>query len=311
MASAEYISTGEAARILNISRSTVSRRFDAGMLQGRMNPITGERQISRQSIQGLIKKHNLSVDIPGNEERHIILSTSDLAVAATIKKMAAADSRLHLSVTVQGSDALIACSKKVPHLLIIDDNLPDIRGSHVVRSLKKCEPMKRLKVLCCGKGADAAEAAKWGADATVNTDDGQVQESMLSAIYRLLSLPAEQPRDKAGHEHVRQWPRFPTNLAARLALFPKSRPRELKWGTATIKDISEGGAYLSDIIIDDGALPGEPFQMLLQTDNAPLENWQAQCQVVRKRSNGTISAGVQFDGISDKNRSKINRLQVA
>mgnify|MGYP006312487095 CR=1 FL=1 len=57
----EYYSTGDASRILNISRATVSRKFDSGELNGRKNPITGERLISRESIISFMKKYNLPV----------------------------------------------------------------------------------------------------------------------------------------------------------------------------------------------------------------------------------------------------------
>jgi hypothetical protein len=50
----EFYSTGEAAQILNISRSTVSHKFDVGLLKGKKNPITGERFVSGESIVALI-----------------------------------------------------------------------------------------------------------------------------------------------------------------------------------------------------------------------------------------------------------------
>jgi excisionase family DNA binding protein len=59
MALKEYCSTGEAARLLGISRSTISRKFDSGDLSGKKNPITGDRLISRVSIKALMKLYNI------------------------------------------------------------------------------------------------------------------------------------------------------------------------------------------------------------------------------------------------------------
>jgi excisionase family DNA binding protein len=53
----EYLSTGEAAKVLGISRSTVARRVDEGTLRGKAHPITGERLISTESITHFFEDH--------------------------------------------------------------------------------------------------------------------------------------------------------------------------------------------------------------------------------------------------------------
>jgi excisionase family DNA binding protein len=62
MISKEFYTTGEAAELLNISRSTVSRKFDRSMIVGEKNPITGERRISRESLLALAKRYNLPIE---------------------------------------------------------------------------------------------------------------------------------------------------------------------------------------------------------------------------------------------------------
>jgi excisionase family DNA binding protein len=57
MSDSEYLSTGEAAKVLGISRSTVARRFDEGALRGKAHPITGERLISNESITHFFEDH--------------------------------------------------------------------------------------------------------------------------------------------------------------------------------------------------------------------------------------------------------------
>jgi excisionase family DNA binding protein len=49
-----FLTTGEAARLLGISRATVSRKYDRGILSGYKNPLTGERLISRGSALELL-----------------------------------------------------------------------------------------------------------------------------------------------------------------------------------------------------------------------------------------------------------------
>lgn len=58
--------TGDAAAILHpwVSRSTVSRYFDKGILGGVKNPITGKRMIDFDSLMTFAEKHG--VDIKSN-----------------------------------------------------------------------------------------------------------------------------------------------------------------------------------------------------------------------------------------------------
>ena len=54
-----YIGTGEAAKMLRISRSSVNRYFSRGILKGEKHPITKHRSIQKASVLDLMKKHGL------------------------------------------------------------------------------------------------------------------------------------------------------------------------------------------------------------------------------------------------------------
>jgi excisionase family DNA binding protein len=54
-----YISTGEAAKMLGISRSTVNRLFSQRVLTREKHPITNLRRIKKASVLALMKKHGM------------------------------------------------------------------------------------------------------------------------------------------------------------------------------------------------------------------------------------------------------------
>ncbi len=60
----KYYSTGETCRLLKgiVSRSTVTRLFDHGNLGGRVNPITGRREIEWQTVMDWLKEQGVSPD---------------------------------------------------------------------------------------------------------------------------------------------------------------------------------------------------------------------------------------------------------
>ena len=59
MVTKKYFTTGEVAKLLDISRSTVMRKFDKGIFRGKKNPITGERMVARESLDAFMKQYNL------------------------------------------------------------------------------------------------------------------------------------------------------------------------------------------------------------------------------------------------------------
>lgn len=52
----ELLSTGEVAKRLGVSTTTVQRYYDAGKLDGRVNYITGRRLISASSVTKLLRE---------------------------------------------------------------------------------------------------------------------------------------------------------------------------------------------------------------------------------------------------------------
>ncbi len=58
----EYISTGEAAKMLGTSRLMVQHHFDVKTLKGKKHPITGWRFVSRESVIAFMKKKGVKVD---------------------------------------------------------------------------------------------------------------------------------------------------------------------------------------------------------------------------------------------------------
>lgn len=311
MSGKQYLSTGEAAQVLNISRSTVSRRFDAGQLDGKLNPITGERLISRQSVEETIRKHNLPVELSFSGTKQIIIGSADGDLSSLVEGLLEGDTRTQTTTCMQGTDILIACARNKPDLLVVDDQLPDIRGSHVIKSLRKHVDMGDIKVIFCATGgAGKVDAAKaWGADDCFDKSGPHDRTALRETLYRLMGLTEEVSPARSAHEHKRRWPRFPVDVEASLTAIPIGNPTRRFAGRARVKDISAGGACLTDISMENASFPGEPFKMLLAVDQDPLKQFNARCQVVRLQASDTLSAGVQFEEISDENRTKITRLE--
>jgi transposase len=64
----KLISTRQAAKILGVSVSTVSRWFDQKILAGEKNPLTSWRKVSMESIEKILKNFNLPLPIEPKKE---------------------------------------------------------------------------------------------------------------------------------------------------------------------------------------------------------------------------------------------------
>ena len=305
-----YITTGEVAKLLNISRSTVTRKFDTGDLQGKKNPITGERLISRKSLMAFLQKYNLPLDILTLQKKRVLLGVSDKRIATLVEKIFSEDERIKVDRVALGSDILMKCSKEPPALLVIDEELPDISGGEVIKSLRRMKELEDLKIFCCSRTLKTNRCLDWGADEALPKTTPN-QDDLANKLYSLLDLPLKVPEVNEPFEHQRRHPRVGVNLPARIQVYRLSAPRLRDLGWATVENISCGGAYLSQLRLEKGFIPAEPFRFLLEVNQSPLENWRAHCKVVRLESNGSLAAGVQFLRLSQASLKVIETVTQA
>jgi excisionase family DNA binding protein len=307
MPAKKFYTTGEAAELLNISRSTISRKFDRGVFFGKKNPITGERMISRESIAAFMKQYDLPVETLTIEKKRILLGTSDEHLFSLVQKAFSEDERIQLERVVFAGDVLVWCSKERPDLLIIDEDLSDIPCGEVIRSLRRVEEQRGLEVLCISKSRNTRRCLEWGADESV-AKEGLVWSDLAKGVYDIFGLSEEPKEEIETFEHQRRWPRMACRFPAKIGIYPLRAPHRRDAGEAIVENISCGGAHLSQIRLTSGVIPCEPFRILVEVDQEPLKNWRTHCKVVRLHSNGSLDAGVQFTRLSRSNLSMIEAL---
>ena len=303
----EFYTTGEAARLLKISQSTISRMFDRGALFGKQNPITGKRVVSRESIATLMKHYNQPVDGFTVKKKRILLGTPDQTLLSSVQKMFYGDDRVQIERFEFGGDVLIQCSKASPDLLVLDEGLPDIPCPQIIQSLRRTEEHKNLKILCWSESQDMSRCAKWGADGVLSKDD-LARGNLKDEVYHLLDIPEEGPAAVHTFEHRRRWPRASVDLPARIWVYRLSKSHVRERGEAKVDNVSFGGAHLSDIQLEKKTLPSEPFRMVLEVDQEPLKDWRVHCKVVRLESNGGLEAGLQFVRLSKSKQAMVEAI---
>ena len=302
----EYFTTGETTELLGISRSTVSRKFDKGILKGKKNPVTGDRLISGDSLMAFMKEYNLAFESE-EVQRKVILVTSDNVLTSIVLDAIGEDRRFDLKILSRGADALIIFTREKMDLLIIDNDLPDIYGVEVIDALKRIQIHNGFRFLCC---TTSVEKGKNHGSINGEYIDKQylTPRILKQRVKQLLNITDELSDEPEAFKHVRLFKRYTVNLPCELKLISEIDHRKNKRGTAVLRDISFGGATLTSICLPEDTPFAEIFRFTVTTSKKPLENWEADSKLLRIHSDNPFHASVRFLNVSNQNLEKILKL---
>jgi len=86
-----FISTGEAAKMLGIARSSVIRYLAKGILAGEQRPITNLRRIKKESVLALLEKYGMKcegkIEMQGNSDSRERTDTSGQGAENETKRL--------------------------------------------------------------------------------------------------------------------------------------------------------------------------------------------------------------------------------
>ena len=304
-----FYSTGEVADLLGISRATVTRKFEKGILKGKKNPITGDRRISSESLKIFMKQYNLSSISLMSESTAILIVTADEQFKSLIHEVLGNNDNYELIAYSLGTEALVTCAKETAKLIIIDHELPDIPGNEVINTLRRMNALEGVKILHYDNDGWGESFSGIDNEDSIERKECNIQ-LLRKKINNLFNLETEEFETSGTFQHERQWPRMKVNVHAKIWLYDPENPSRGENGTALIKDISGGGAFLHNIKFERGFPIFENFRLRISADIYPLENWTAKLKVLRLQSDGTFSAGVQFIEISTTDKEKIINLNL-
>ena len=157
--------TGEIARICQVTKRTVIKWVDSGKLQGYIIPGSKHRRISAASLKAFLKSHH----IPDYARvmRPRVLVVDDDADLQELLKDALRD---QYDVDSAGT-ALEAASRLPvfqPDLILLDIRLPDLSGLQVCKHFQTYSKSRKVPILTMsayGSEIDPEEVRRSGADA--------------------------------------------------------------------------------------------------------------------------------------------------
>lgn len=109
------------------------------------------------------------------------------------------------------------------------------------------------------------------------------------------------------YTHRRQFERREVAIGAEVVILSKDGA-VYDQGVATIRDISLGGARVTELDTSQGTLPTVPFTLTLKPMQEPLEGMELSGRIVRLHMNGATTFGVEFSKLDAVAAKKLKRV---
>ena len=178
--------TGEAARICQLSQQTIIRCFDKGQLQGFRVPGSKFRRIPWDSLRKFMKDNGIPLDALGAAKTKVLVVDDDPEIIELFVDVLQADGRFEVATAQTGYEAGMQTEKFRPDVVILDYMLPDINGNVVCRTLRSNPDLDDIKILMISGQADPAEVEQLKA---AGADDFIRKPFIIDAVVsRILEL---------------------------------------------------------------------------------------------------------------------------
>ena len=140
--------TGEAAKICNVSQQTIIRCFDSGQLKGFRVPGSRFRRIPRDVLYRFMKDNGIPTDALESGRRKALIVDDDEELVELIRDVFDADGRFDVRVANNGFDAGMMVKEYKPDIIVLDVMLPDINGKEVCQRVRSDSTLDDVRIFC-------------------------------------------------------------------------------------------------------------------------------------------------------------------
>jgi excisionase family DNA binding protein len=186
----DVYTTGEVARMCNVTIRTVIKWFETGELKGYKIPGSRDRRIPKENLVVFARKHGIPLrEGGGPRKRRVLVADDDEALAKSLVEELEEMGLFEVRTARSGYEAGMITMDFKPDLLLLDYNLGDIDGAEVTRLVRANPAVNRTRILVMSgflKGTRVNEVLAAGADDFLRKPFtfGEVRER----VFKLLGL---------------------------------------------------------------------------------------------------------------------------
>ena len=166
----DVLTTGEVARICNVASRTVSKWFDSGQLRGYRIPGSKDRRIPVANLVKFMKSHGIPMDGLMSGNTRVLIVDNDEEVIGTLQNILREQTSYDVRVSVNASEAGVACERFRPHVMLLDLHLAGGDGQGILKAMQSHDDLQVTKVIAMsGKLTDgqAAQLTHQGFDSAL------------------------------------------------------------------------------------------------------------------------------------------------
>lgn len=186
MPSRDTYTSGEIARVLEISDRTVRAYLRDGKISATQNPITGRWRVERKDLLAFMKQYNLEPKEIAFQPRILVVDYEPGIISLIRDILVKAHPDWVVDTTTSGYAALIRLGAEAPDLLILDISIPGTGGTKVLEAVRSNAKTASIKVVIVSGYKDRLEEMiEKGADAAL--EKPFMPQDLITATEKLLS----------------------------------------------------------------------------------------------------------------------------
>ncbi len=144
----EVYTTGEVAKICNVTIRTVIKWFESGKLKGYKIPGSRDRRIPRASLVEFLDEHQIpTASLDADRRRKILIVDDEVGIVDFLKEYFEGLGFFDVRAVHNGYEAGIVTMEFRPEVLVLDFNLGDIDGLGVTKIIRGNPELKGTKIV--------------------------------------------------------------------------------------------------------------------------------------------------------------------
>ena len=144
----KVFTTGEVAKICQVSRPTVLKWYEEGLLKGYATPGSKHCRFTYNELRNFMDTHGFPLEaLNETDETRILVVDDDEAIVNVIEKVLTEKGGYTVKSARNGYDAGLLTDSFRPDLILLDIRLPDIDGRQVCERLRQDPEYKGIRIV--------------------------------------------------------------------------------------------------------------------------------------------------------------------
>jgi len=144
----DVYTTGEVAKICNVTIRTVIKWFESGILKGFKIPNSRDRRIPHDNLIAFMEENGFPLkNIETSNRRRILIADDEEGILFVLERFLSDIGIFDVDTARSGYEAGIKTVSFRPHILVLDHLLGDTDSREVSRSLRANPELKDLKII--------------------------------------------------------------------------------------------------------------------------------------------------------------------